>query len=93
MTAQHAPEMGLDRPHHVGHHLFHPDLRDNHHFLATCLAQLAQFVEHDAGTPQTCADDRSYLRGYHAALIDLSLHLSSGDYLPGGLLNGADLPD
>ncbi len=91
MTAQHAPEVGAARHPHEGHRLFHPDLRDNHRFLAACFAQLAQFVAEDGRAPHTGADDRAYLAGYQAALVDLSHHLSAGDYLPGGLLNCTDL--
>lgn len=92
MTAQHAPKVGADRPAREGHRLFHPDLRDNHRFLADCFTQLAQLVAEDARAPHTGVDDRTYLAGYQAALVDLSHHLSAGDYLPGGLLNCADLP-
>lgn len=92
MTAKTAPDVGTSHHPHAGHPLFHPDLRENHRFLAACFAQLAQFVADDARGPHTGADDRSYLAGYRAALVDLSHHLSTGDYLPGGMLNCVDLP-
>ena len=87
MTTQQAPEVGPGRPQHIGRPLFHPDLRDNHRFLAGRLELLAEFVQADADAPRTSGDDRVYLEGYHGALLDLAHHLRAGDYLPGGMLN------
>ncbi len=92
MTAQHVPELEPGRPRRSEFSLFHPDLRENHRFLADSLADLADFVEEQARLPYTGSDDRAHLHGYRAALIDLSRHLRAGDYLPGGLLNCTDLP-
>lgn len=71
--------------------LYHPDLRENHRLLAGRLGDLAEFVSAAAQAPHTGIEDRAYLSGYSTALLDLSQHLSAGDFLPGGQLNGAEL--
>lgn len=79
-----APPAALE--HHLEVVPGHQELHSNHLTLAFRLNELADQIEHDAGTPVTCPDEVSYLRGYRAALLDLGGHLMAGDYLPNGML-------